>query len=121
MFVLIQKTINIFIHIDSLHVVILFGNTSTVYVFWIYRQKGGRFLLVINLTLADLSVGFTGKLIVLGTTYWIKQSHLPKKFRDLSFRVCNRIHLFLALPWPLSSNKHQGLHLERDYRFVSWN
>ena len=59
--------------------------------------------------------------MVLGTTYWTKQSHLPKNFRDLSFRVCNRILVFFALIWLLSSKKHQGLHQQRDYGFVSLN
>ena len=59
--------------------------------------------------------------MVLGTTYWTKQSHLPKNFRDLSFRVCNRILVFFALIWPLWSKKHQGLHLQRDYGFASRN
>lgn len=84
-------------------------------------QKTRTFLLVINLTLADLSVGFTGKLMVLGIIYWTKQSHLPRNFRDLSFRVCNRILVFFAFIWPLSSKKHQGLLLQRDYGFVSRN
>ena len=118
MFDLIQKTIlSILTHCTSLFSL----GILLLYVFWIYRQKRGRFLLVINLTLADLSVGFTGKLMVLGKTYWTKQSRLPKNFRDLLFRVCNRILVFFALIWPLSSKKHHGLHLQRDYGFASRN
>ena len=62
--------------------------------------------------------------MVLGIIYWTKQSkqsHLPRNFRDLSFRVCNRILVFFAFIWPLSSKKHQGLLLQRDYGFVSRN
>ena len=58
----------VFLYILSfLTVLILIVNTYTVFVFWIHRKKLKRtFLLVINLAFADLFVGFTGILTVIG-------------------------------------------------------
>ena len=53
--------------LSFLTVLILIVNTYTVFVFWIHRKKLKRtFLLVINLAFADLFVGFTGILTVIG-------------------------------------------------------
>ena len=53
--------------LSFLTVLILIANTYTVFVFWIHRKKLKRtFLLVINLAFADLFVGFTGILTVIG-------------------------------------------------------
>ena len=54
--------------LSFLTVLILIVNTYTVFVFWIHRKKLKRtFLLVINLAFADLFVGFTGILAVIGS------------------------------------------------------
>ena len=99
-----------------LSVVILMANAFTVLVFWIHRHKlKMTFFLVINLTLADLLVGFTailetGAVVVLP---WLSKTNHKGDMYSLSaflyafssapvfFLVLISLELAFALIWPL--------------------
>ena len=95
-------------------------NTFTEFVFWIHRIKVKRtFLLVINLTVADLLVGiaptvFLGLIISKSDYIWI----LNIIFGRTNFSVTG---LRFDLAASTSCNKHQGLHLQCGYRLVRWD
>ena len=98
-----------------LSVVILVANTFTVFVFWIHRNKLKRtFLLLINLTVADLLVGFTEiqvaglavSLLQLSKTNHMGYQSLSASFHAFSsasvfFLVLISLERAFALIWPL--------------------
>ena len=99
-----------------LSVVILMANAFTVLVFWIHRHKLKRtFCLVINLTLADLLVGFTailetGAVVVLprlsktnhkGDTYSLSAFLYAFSSAPVFFLVLISLGRAFALIWPL--------------------
>ena len=98
-----------------LSVVILVANTFTVFVFWIHRNKLKRtFLLLINLTVADLLVGFTEiqvaglavSLLQLSKTNHMGYQSLSASFHAFSsasvlFLVFISLERAFALIWPL--------------------
>ena len=80
-----------------LTIVILIANMFTIFVFWIHRKKLKRtFLLVINLAFADLFVGFTEILTVIGASAFQRQTGLDSessvKAHKLSLRRIKKIH-----------------------------
>ena len=98
-----------------LSVVILVANTFTVFVFWIHRNKLKRtFLLLINLTVADLLVGFT-EIQVAGLAVSLlqlsKANHTGYQSLSASFHAFSSASVFFlvlislerafALIWPL--------------------
>ena len=99
-----------------LTIVILIANMFTIFVFWIHRKKLKRtFLLVINLAFADLFVGFTGILAVIGEfaftgfdkisyrTFFGVSVILHATFACISvyFLVLISLERAFALIWPL--------------------
>ena len=102
-----------------LTVLILITNTFTVFVFWMHRKKLKRsFLLVINLAFADLFVGFTGILTVIGAFAFQRHTGLSKNsynpffgislvlhgtfaFISVYFLVLISLERAFALIWPL--------------------
>ena len=80
-----------------LTIVILIANMFTIFAFWIHRKKLKRtFLLVINLAFADLFVGFTGILTVIGAFAFQRHtgfdSERSVKAHKLSLRRIKKIH-----------------------------
>ena len=99
-----------------LSVVILMANAFTILIFWIHRHKLKRtFLLVINLTLADLLVGFTailetGAVVVLprlsktnhkGDMYSLSAFLYAFSSASVFFLVLISLERAFALIWPL--------------------
>ena len=80
-----------------LTIVILIANMFTIFVFWIHRKKLKRtFLLVINLAFADLFVGFTGILTVIGTFALQRHTGFNKISYDTFFGISLILHATFA-------------------------
>ena len=120
-----------------LSVVILMANAVTVLVFWIHRHKLKRtFFLVINITLADLLVGFTailetGAVVVLPR---LSKTNHKGDIGIIGIPLCLFIStcvlsctyfigtcLRFDLATSTSCNKHYYLHIHCGYRFVRWD
>ena len=79
--------------LSFLTVLILIVNTYTVFVFWIHRKKLKRtFLLVINLAFADLFVGFTGILTVIGASALQRHTGLNNTSYNTFFGISVILH-----------------------------
>ena len=101
-------TIAILIILLILSGFIIIANTFTVFVFWIHRIKLKRtFLLVINLTVADLLVGIAqtvllGLIISKSDYVWISTSFLATvSGSSVFFLVLISLERAFALIWPL--------------------
>ena len=101
-------TIAILIILLILSGFIIIANTFTVFVFWIHRIKLKRtFLLVINLTVADLLVGIAqtvllGLIISKSDYVWISTSFLAAvSGSSVFFLVLISLERAFALIWPL--------------------
>ena len=80
-----------------LTIVILIANMFTIFVFWIHRKKLKRtFLLVINLAFADLFVGFTGILTVIGAFALQRHTGFNKISQDTFFGMSLILHATFA-------------------------
>ena len=80
-----------------LTIVILIANMFTIFVFWIHRKKLKRtFLLVINLAFADLFVGFTGILTVIGAFALQRHTGFNKISYDTFFGISLILHATFA-------------------------
>ena len=80
-----------------LTIVILIANMFTIFVFWIHRKKLKRtFLLVINLAFADLFVGFTGILTVIGAFALQRHTGFNKISYDTFFGMSLILHATFA-------------------------
>ena len=122
--------ISIVVVLLVLSVFIIIANTFTVFVFWIHRHKLNRtFLIVFNLTVADLFVGLVETVIAGRKLNGSKfMERIPGSFLAMAsgasvFFSCTRCtgeRLRLDLAASTSSNKHQGLYLQRGYYTVSW-
>ena len=102
------RTIAILIILLVLSAFIIIANTFTVFVFWIHRIKLKRtFLLVINLTVADLLVGIAqtvllGLIISKSDYVWISTSFLAVvSGSSVFFLVLISLERAFALIWPL--------------------
>ena len=74
-------------------VLILIASTYTVFAFWIHRKKLKQtFLLAINLAFADLFVGFTGILTVIGAFAFQRHAGLNNISYNTFFRISVLLH-----------------------------
>ena len=139
-------TASIVLCIGSLQsVVVCIGNSLTIYVFWIHRNKLKRTsFLLINLAVADLFVGVTD-LTVTGTLSLPQMTGLldamanktltheaitsvlfQAMFSSVSvfFLTIIAMERAFAIIWPRAStpsSKHQRLHPKCYYRLGHWN
>ena len=80
-----------------LTIVIRIANMFTIFVFWIHRKKLKRtFLLVINLAFADLFVGFTGILTLIGAFAFQQHTGFDKISYDTFFGISLILHATFA-------------------------